>query len=248
MKCDPEDHRQAADATAESPINRAFRALDSNFNITIREGANLPHWTQTGVTYAVNFRLADSLPEEVLADWNFERRNIFLVARQQGRELTDVEYERLAKLFSEEVESYLDAGHGNCWMRDNRIAEIVREALLRFEHQRYELDAWCIMPNHVHAVVRPIGQWALSEILQTWKSFTAKEANRILDRTGAFWQSESYDHLIRDEDDLRNQIRYVLENPLKAGLQDWGWISAAQSGIGGSPMSHRQAADATTEV
>src|SRR5205823_9596566 len=99
------------------------------------------------------------------------------------------------------------------------------------------------MPNYVHAIVRPLGHYTLSEILHTWKSFTANRANRLLDRSGKFWQPESYDHLIRGEQDLRNRVRYVLENPQKAGLKSWPWVA---SSIGFQPMSNRQDADATT--
>lgn len=78
------------------------------------------------------------------------------------------------------------------------------------------------MPNHVHAVVRP-GSHDLSSILHTWKSFTASEANRSLGRSGEFWQKESYDHIVRDESELERTVRYVVENPVNAGLADWRW-------------------------
>jgi len=123
------------------------------------------------------------------------------------------------------------------------VAEMVRDALLHFQGDRYDLAAWCIMPNHVHVIVRPMRGYTLSEVLHTWKSFTAQRANRVLHREGKFWQSESYDHVIRNEQDLRNQVRYVLENPKKAGLKSWPWVDAR--GIGFQPMSHRQDADAT---
>jgi hypothetical protein len=97
------------------------------------------------------------------------------------------------------------------------------------------------MPNHVHAIVCPLCGHTLSQILHTWKSFTAQRANRLLHRRGAFWQPESYDHLIRTEQDLRNQIRYVVKNPSKAGLRSWPWVG----GMDSQPMSHRQDADAT---
>jgi REP element-mobilizing transposase RayT len=216
-----------------------FQPMDPDADVSIRQGAHLPHWTQSGATYAVNFRLVDSLPKKVVTEWESERRDIIFSSRRQKRELTHGEQSQLAKLFSEKIENYLDAGYGKCWLRDDRIARLVRDALLRFESERYSLIAWCIMPNHAHVIVRPKPGNSLSEILHSWKSFTAKEANRLLNRAGAFWQPESYDHLIRTEQDLRNQIRYVVENPQKAGLQNWPWF-------GGVDLhSHRQDADAT---
>jgi tRNA threonylcarbamoyl adenosine modification protein (Sua5/YciO/YrdC/YwlC family) len=229
--------------TEEEMRGIGFQPMDRYKEVQIRCGTYLPHWTQEGATYAATFRLADALPANVVADWESERREITDRARRQKRGLTEAQERRLAELFSQKVEKYLDAGHGNCWLRDERIAKIVRDALLHFEKERYELAAWCIMPNHVHVIVRPTPGHTLSEILHSWKSFSAQRANRLLRRVGKFWQSESYDHLIRSERNLRNQVRYVLENPQKAGLKSWPWVA---SGIGFQPMSDRQDADATT--
>ena len=87
------------------------------------------------------------------------------------------------------------------------------------------------MPNHVHAVVRPFAPHPLPEILKTWKGFSARQANRVLSHQGEFWQPESYDHLIRDDVDLVNAIRYVRDNPLKAGLVDWAWVWQKPNGL-----------------
>jgi tRNA threonylcarbamoyl adenosine modification protein (Sua5/YciO/YrdC/YwlC family) len=236
----PTPYRQDADATSAG-----FQPMDPYKEVQVHRGFYLPHWTQEGATYAVTFRLADALPANVVADWESERREILDRARKQERELTGAEERRLAELFSQKVESYLDAGHGKCWLRDERVAKIVRDALLYFEGKRYHLVAWCIMPNHVHVIVHPLSGYTPSEILHTWKSFTANKANRLLHRRGNFWQPESYDHLIRNEQDLRNQVRYVLENPQMASLEPWPWVA---SGIGLQPMSDRQDADATTRV
>jgi len=89
------------------------------------------------------------------------------------------------------------------------------------------------MPNHIHTVVRPHGPHTLDAILHSWKSFTAREANRRLDRVGRpFWQHESYDHWIRDDADLPHCWRYTEDNPVKACLcgraEDWLWSSATR--------------------
>ena len=213
-----------------------------------REGASLPHWTQTGATYAVTFRLNDALPQGVMAEWELERRKILHAVGEKKQEPAEPERQRLSKLFSETVDRYLDAGHGKCWLRDKRIAKIVRDALLHFDGERYQLLAWCIMPNHVHAVVQPRRGYKLSDILHSWKSFTARKANPLLQREGAFWQPESYDHLVRDQRDLANQIQYVVQNPDKAGLHGWQWVGRGIGfqPIGREPQENRQDADATT--
>jgi len=189
-----------------------------------RRGAYLPHWTREGAWYAVTFRLWDSIPATVLESWRFERRNIIKTAKQMKRPLSEWEQKRLAYLESERIERYLDLGAGSCYVKDERVAKLVAESLTHFEGERYDLAAWCVMPNHVHAVVNPSAGHKLPEILHSWKSYTAHEANRILMRQGSFWQTEPYDHLIRDEADFRHAIIYVLENPLKAGLRNWKWV------------------------
>ena len=124
-------------------------------------------------------------------------------------------------------------------MKDGRIAREVASALLHFEGKRYNLAAWCVMPNHVHVVVQPFGgitggtpvpRCELPDILHSWKSFTAKEANKLLSRSDDFWQAEYYDHLIRNEGDFRHAVRYVLDNPIKARLKNWKWVGLYEGG------------------
>jgi len=80
------------------------------------------------------------------------------------------------------------------------------------------------MPNHVHVVVRIFPQHQLADVLHSWKSYTARMANRVLLRNGSFWQREYYDHLLRDELEFERAVRYVLENPVKARLKGWKWV------------------------
>jgi len=199
-----------------------------------------------GSTSFVTFRLAGTLPQSVLAAWAAEQEKAKERIRLRGDELTADEEAPIQRLFSDAVEAYLDAGEGDCWLRDARIAGLVADALKHFDGSRYQLHAWCVMPNHVHAVftvphavappsrrlegVAPAssrpeqdgrqdgGATPLAVILHSWKSFTANQSNRTLGRTGEFWQREYYDHLIRDEADFRRCVRYTVDNPVKAGL------------------------------
>jgi valyl-tRNA synthetase len=188
-----------------------------------RQGRYLPHWTKEGAIYTVVFRLADSVPAEVSESWRLQRQDIIEGAQRQKRPLTHDEQIELQRLQSEKIESFLDVGHGECLFKDAGIAEIMNNALKHFDGERYELIAWAIMPNHVHAIIRPLPGYKLAEIVHSWKSFTSKEINRLLARSGAVWMDEYYDHLIRDENDFSNQINYVLTNPERAGLQNWQW-------------------------
>ena len=159
------DHGQEAQATSE---------------LQIRQGAYLPHWTRDESIYSITFRLADSLPKSVVEGWVTEREDIVKNAQQLNRPLPEEELKRLQYLFSERVEKYIDAGHGDCWMKRDEVAQTVADALLHFDQERYILLAWCVMPNHVQAVVKPLNNHKLPEILHSWKSFTANKINKLL--------------------------------------------------------------------
>lgn len=190
----------------------------------------LPHLKREGAAYFVSFRLADTLPREVLLRFKQEREAILEHAKARRAPLTLTEQEQLFVWYCDKVDGYLDAGHGACWLRCPEIANLVAGALGFFEGRRYELRAWVVMPNHVHVVVWPRPPWTLSKILHSWKSFTASRANRILGRVGQpFWQVESFDHLIRNDEDLARCCAYTVNNPVKAGLcrrpEEWKWSS-----------------------
>jgi Rad3-related DNA helicase/REP element-mobilizing transposase RayT len=228
----------AESSTGVPPVKKSKKVHGQDAHATgedaplkIRQGARLPHWTKVGSIYAVNFRLADSLPQEVLSAWSAERQAIIKNAESQNRPPSNEEMSRLKILFSDRVEKYLDSGIGACWLNDSRIAQLVQKALQHFDGQRYELFAWSIMPNHVHAVIKPLADFALEEILHSWKSFTAKKANEILKRDGDFWQPEYYDHVIRDDKELIHCCEYAWANPDSAGLEDWKWRGMKESRI-----------------
>jgi REP element-mobilizing transposase RayT len=173
----------------------------------------------------------------VLESYHYERKDILKRAEAQGRELSPDEEKRLVKLYSERIESYLDAGHGGCWLRDPNIGGIVAGALSHFDGERYHLHAWMVMPNHVHAVLTPLEGHSLSRILHSWKSFTAHEAQNMaqtpslqIPKGEGFWQRESYDHLVRDEAEFARVCEYTIQNPVYAGLckrpEDWPFSSA----------------------
>lgn len=208
-------------------------------SVTIRGRGRLPHWELDAGLYFVTFRLAGSIPKELVDRVKSEREAIVARARQMQRDLSVSEQRRLALLFSREVERYLDLGAGACWLRDGKIAKLVADALVFFQAKRYRLLAWCVMPNHVHIVVKLFPGQRLAAVVHSWKSFTAKKVNRVLARSGSFWGREYYDHLVRDEAELTRIIRYVLDNPAKAGLKSWTWVwwcgQDARTTAGGTP-------------
>jgi putative transposase len=154
----------------------------------------LPHLDTPDVIQSVTFRLGDSLPESIAVGL-----------------LDSDEFER-------DFDRELNRGRGACHLRDERIADLVENALLHFDGERHRLLAWCVMPNHVHAMIEPMGNWPLADVIGSWKSFTAKQSNRLLGRTGAFWQRECFDRYIRNERHFATTIAYIESNPVKAGL------------------------------
>jgi REP element-mobilizing transposase RayT len=192
--------------------------------VTIRDRGRLPHWEKDGATYFITFRLADSLPKSVLERIESERHAIVTTANQLRRALSADERRKIQHLSTPVIEQFLDSGAGACHLRNPVIAEDVASTLRHFDHSRYRLFAWCIMPNHVHVVVGLFTGETLATVVHSWKSFSAKQANRILGRHGAFWQREYYDHLIRGEEEFERAVRYVAENPAKADLKHWKWV------------------------
>lgn len=193
----------------------------------------LPHLKREGATYFVTLRQAGTLPRDVLARFRQEREAIVQHAVAAKRPLSWHEQQELFNWYSNRVDKFLDAGHGPCHLRDPELAGIVAQAIRFFERIRYELHAWVVMPNHVHGVVRPKPGFSLSEILHSWKSFTSHEINeRIAPKIVPLWQGESYNHLIRDDDDLHRTCHYTIMNPVNAGLstqaEGWQWSSACE--------------------
>lgn len=192
-------------------------------DVKIRQ-RRLPHLEISNGIYFITFRLADSIPQSVLREIEIERQNFLAKIKKLNRELTPAESLRANELFSDRIELFLDKGIGSCHLANPEIAEVVAKALQHFNGKRYQLNAWCIMPNHVHVIVRLFPEQNLAKTLHSWKSFTANIINKILRTQGQFWQREYYDRLIRDEAEFYRLVQYVTDNPAKANLPDWQWV------------------------
>jgi Rad3-related DNA helicase/REP element-mobilizing transposase RayT len=216
-----------ADSTSASTL--PFVPFDPS-SPTAKPGRNLPHWRQEGATYFVTFRLADSIPAEKLRQWESERTDWLEKHPEPISEVDMLEYHRL---FPDRFEQWLDSGWGESILKQPELSRVVAEALRHFDGERYILGHYVVMPNHVHVLVRPVGEHALSDILHSWKSFTAHEINRLLGRKGRVWQDESFDHIVRKETDVERFAAYIRENPLKAGLKAGESVLGAGSGVGG---------------
>jgi len=235
---------------------------------------SLPHIQPLGATFFVTFRLAGSLPKEVILQLKEEQleNEKFLQKIKDEKERQKRIADQRKRYFGKFDEVLDKATNGPYWLKDERVAKVVADAIHFRDKKEYDLLAYCIMPNHVHLVFTvgqisdfpmrntgsgscetpfrttgscetsfrtttvPIGDWLMrntasryivTDVLQSLKRYTAMQANKILNRTGAFWQHESYDHVVRDGKELERIIHYVINNPVKAGLvtnaEDWKW-------------------------
>ena len=175
------------------------------------ERGRLPHFDAPGRTQFVTFRLADCFPESQRSEWE---------------QLLQIETDSEQRL---QLEDYLDRGYGTAHLKQPAIGTLVENALRFFDGDRYVLRAWVVMPNHVH-VLFAVGKIPMAEIVESWKSFTAKAANKLLGRTGRFWEPDYWDTFMRNDEHCATTVRYIESNPTKAKLvrepKEWPWCSA----------------------
>jgi type I restriction enzyme R subunit/putative DNA methylase len=197
------------------------------------ERGYLPHCDFSGLVQFVTFRLADSMPASRRGEW------------EHLLKIEDVREKRT------KLEKYLDRGAGECHLHDTRIAQLAEDALLHFHNERYELLAWCVMPNHVPALAH-VWQTPMGKMVQSWKRYIATQAEAQLSerrsptrrvssahtnapaRRAALqtlrWEREYWDTFMRDEEQERTAIRYIENNPVKAKLcrvpEQWLFSSA----------------------
>ncbi|MFA5189932.1 MAG: transposase [Verrucomicrobiia bacterium] len=206
----------------------SFKFFDPDAELAISHG-RLPHWEQAGATYFITFRTVDSIPRSVFNQWKQERA-AWLTER--GVDLADDDWQSKLELlpeasrrefsrrFSQKWHDELDRCHGECLFRQPGLAKIVAESFRHFDGVRYEMGDFVVMPNHVHLLVGIAGREALRRECRSWKKFSAGEINRCSGREGEFWQTESFDHLVRSEGSFDQFRRYIADNPKKVGLRE----------------------------
>ena len=211
--------------------------------------STLPHLTPVGASFFVTFRLADALPQNVIRvmKWELDKKIASLKEEKPKNYLQLIRDEK--KRFFGKYDHQLDKQpFGGCALKKPVIAEIVANHLLKYDNDRYELIAYCIMPNHVHMLINteiqitdyveingrklpflvdeiPENFTELHEIMRRIKGASAYSCNQELGKKGRFWQRDSYDHYIRNEKEWTNIFWYILNNPVKAKLvnnwEDW---------------------------
>ena len=176
------------------------------------ERGYLPHFDSPDAIQMITHRLGDALPTEV----------IDRLANEPFTDEGDAAYRA-------RIETWLDAGHGACLLRAQQAARCVADAWRHFDGIRYFLHAWVIMPNHVHVLVQ-VTRAALPEVVKGWKSYTARQINRLTSRSGPVWQQDYWDRFVRNEAHYLSCLAYIQQNPIKAGLAAtpeawlWTWV------------------------
>lgn len=187
----------------------------------------LPHIHPEGHTFFITFNLADAIPPALWLELKQQREKELQSASPEQRYL-------IRKKYFGKYDEWLDrAQHGKHWLSRPSIAQIVADEIHRMDGERYRLLAYCLMPNHVHLLIESLiteaathrgmsRKYPLTETLRLLKGRTARTCNLALNLSGKFWQHESYDHYVRNDEELGRIITYILQNPVRAGLaKEW---------------------------
>ncbi len=178
---------------------------------------NFPHWQQENATYFLTYRLADSLPSELLGKLRSEKEAWKESNPTPWSNDQEMEYHRL---FSAEIDRMLDKGHGICVLRETENSKIVSDVFKHFDGERYLIHSFVIMPNHVHILVSLETGTALEKLVASWKRYSANDINKRNAAIGTVWQRDYFDRIIRDWDHFANVARYIRRNPSKAKLRN----------------------------
>ena len=203
--------------------------------IKIEYKNRLPHIAPIGTSFFVTFRLADSLPQSIIWALKKEMNEAITDLKKHKPKGYQAKILEQKKIFFGKYDHQLDhAPYGKCYLKQDKIAQIIKNKLHELDGDKYNLLAYTIMPNHVHILIDTSCQiidqkgfllddatedfTQLHEIMRLIKGSTAYYANKLLGRTGAFWMKDSYDHYIRNDNDFNNTLKYILLNPVNAGL------------------------------
>jgi putative transposase len=194
---------------------------------------HLPHIQPLGGTFFVTYNLYGSIPNEIIAQWRVETNTQKEVIMKNSQDISG-DLDKLARLDFAKKDKFLDTyTGGNHYLKSETLAKIVADTLHYWDGKRLELYAYTIMSNHVHTVFRLFDKYEiakpfyLEQIMHSIKLYSASQCNKLIGIEGQFWQEESYDRLIRDNEEMKRILQYTVYNPVKAGLcanpKDWKW-------------------------
>ncbi len=188
----------------------------------------LPHIYPEGATFFMTFRLADSLPQQIvtkLKDEYYARLKLYKSIEKDIEKINEYIEELRSEMFGKYDHQLDDKPYGDCYLKQEEVALILMNKIMSYDNQYYKLIKCCIMPNHVHMLmdtsiqldnntpIVQVGKW-----MQLIKGGSSREINKFLSRSGTLWNEESYDHYVRNRDAYFRIKRYIENNPLKAKL------------------------------
>jgi len=191
---------------------------------------NLPHIQPEDSVLFVTYRLYFKLPSDYIETIKQMKSEFHSKTDSLDKKQQEIERYKFNLQLSEFEDDYIGKFKNSpLWLNDHRIADLIKNSLFWHNQKLYDLFALCIMPNHVHIIIRPLRSegepYPLQKIMRDHKHYTAREANKILNRKGNFWLDEHYDHYIRNENEFNRILNYIYMNPVKANLvkepEDW---------------------------
>lgn len=202
---------------------------------------NLPHWDVPNATYFLTTCLDGSIPAQGLL--SLQQARMERKRRAKPAHLSAKDWQLLHwKWDFKDMEQWLDFTPARRDLEQPALAQLIVNALQFHAGERYDLLAYVIMPSHMHWLFTPRDDWIVTlthdnertpreRIQHSINRYTARECNLLLQREGTFWQKESYDHWVRDENEMERIIHYIEGNPVKAGLapqpDQWPFSSAS---------------------
>ncbi len=177
---------------------------------------HIPHWQQNDAVCFITWRLADSLPQVLLREWN-EQRAAWLARNPEP--WTAKQTTEYYTLFSQRIDTWLDQGMGSRLLAKSECATIVSDTMMYFDGERFLMHAYVIMPTHVHVLFSPLHGHRMEKIVQGWKSVSARRLVRECGVGMPVWQKRYWDRLIRNDRHFEACVGYIRDNPGKAGLR-----------------------------
>lgn len=201
---------------------------------------NLPHIHPPDTQFFITFILKDALPKKVFQKLVEERDLLLRKYRNENKSFekySEYKYKLEKKVFDKIDTLLAKSKTGKHYLKDEKVAAIIKQKIEQYNGKRYKLLAYCIMSNHVHLLFDTTGfsevveetntkgkthKYPVADTMKRIKGGSAHEINKLLKLEGQFWQHESYDHYVRDQKELIRIANYIVLNPVKAGLiDDW---------------------------
>ena len=180
--------------------------------------SQLPHWEVRGAWHSITIRCEGSLPRAA------QERIREIRATLDTIEPNSPDFAQLQRQYFLTAEKHLDTGCGFAPFTSSSLCEVAIQAFRKSTAEGWEFGGSVIMPNHIHLLMQKVADSGLSlkKALERLKGRSARQVNQAMKRQGRFWQEDWFDRWMRNEAERQKTIRYIRNNPVKAGLgQDW---------------------------